>query len=240
MNNQLDDYIKAYGTDFQYAFDNNIILNWYPKRIKALTPSQSSLLELGIGHGYTTNYFSEHFPRNVVIDGSTSVIKQFRSQYPSSTAQVIHSYFEAFEANATFDVIVMGFILEHVDDPKIILRHFLKFLRPNGKCFIAVPNAESLHRRFGKEAGLLTDIMELGQGDKELGHKRLYTTDILSSELVDNGYRILRKEGIFLKPFMTAQLKSLNLTDPVVDAMCTVGIEYPELCAALLFEATAA
>ncbi len=240
MNNQLDDYIKAYGAEFNYAFDNDIILNWYPKRIKALTPSQGILLELGIGHGYTTNYFSEQFPHTVVIDGSNSVIQQFRSQYPSSTAQVIHSYFEDFETNATFDVIVMGFILENVENPQVVLRHFLKFLSPNGRCFVAVPNAESLHRRFGKEAGLLADVMELGQGDKELGHKRLYTTEILSRELVDSGYRILRKEGIFLKPFMTAQLKSLNLAAPVVEAMCTVGIAYPELCAALLFEVTAA
>jgi hypothetical protein len=79
--------------------------------------------------------------------------------------------------------------------------------------------------------------MALGRGDLELGHERLYSVDSLSDELEQAGYRIERKEGIFLKPLTTAQLQSLQLDQKIIQAMCEVGIGYPELSCALLFEA---
>lgn len=239
MSKNLDNFIAAYGEGFSYAFDNNIMLNWYPERIMALCPEGGKLLELGIGHGYTTNRFSGHFSRHVVIDGSESVIAQFRKQYPECPADVVHAYFEDFESTERFDVIVAGFVLEHVADPGLVLRHFKQFLAPGGRCFIAVPNAESLHRRFGHAAGFLRDMMTLGQGDLELGHLRLYTVETLSHELQQAGYRASRKEGIFLKPLTTGQLQSVHLDPAIIEGMCKVGIDYPELSAALLFEAEA-
>lgn len=240
MNSHLDSYVAAYGKEFGYAFDNNIILNWYAERIVALCPDGSRLLELGIGHGYTTNNFSQHFSRHVVIDGSKSVIERFRNQYPNCNATVIHSYFENFESEERFDVIVMGFILEHVSNPLAILERFKQFLSPGGRCFVAVPNGESLHRRLGHAAGLLDDLMALGRGDRELGHERLYSLSSISSELERAGYSVTRKEGIFLKPLTTSQLESLHLDQKIIEAMCKIGIDYPELSCALLFEARVA
>lgn len=240
MNNHLDSFIAAYGEGFSYAFDNNIMLNWYPERIMQLCPAGGSLLELGVGHGYTSNRFSQHFSRHVVIDGSTSVIEQFHSQYPDCKAKVVQAYFEDFDTEERFDVIVMGFVLEHVANPQLVLQRYKKFLAPGGRCFVAVPNGESLHRRFGHAAGLLGDLMALGKGDMELGHERLYSLNSLSGELQETGYRVVRKEGIFLKPLTTAQLQSLHLDENIIQAMCKVGIDYPELSCALLLEAAVA
>lgn len=236
MNNILDNHIEAYGQKFDFAFDNHIILNWYPRRIMRLCSSKQSLLELGIGHGYTTDRFSRYFQRHVVIDGSTSVIEQFRYQYPSCPADIIQSFFEKFETKEKFDVIVIGFVLEHVENSREILELFKKYLKPEGRCFVAVPNGESLHRRIGLSAGLLDDMMRLGKGDIALGHKRTYSVQSLGEELDAVGYQIVRKEGIFLKPLMTSQLESLNLSPEIISGMCEVGIDYPELCAGLLFE----
>ncbi len=240
LNNHLDSFVAAYGEGFSYAFDNNIMLNWYPERIMQLCPGKGSLLELGIGHGFTTNRFSQYFSRHVVIDGSASVIAQFRSQYPDCKAEVVQSYFEDFDTEERFDVIVMGFVLEHVTDPGRVLERFKKFLAPGGRCFVAVPNGESLHRRLGHAAGLLDDLMKLGRCDLELGHQRQYSLDTLSAELQRADYRVVRKEGIFLKPLTTSQLQSLQLDEKIIQAMCTVGIDYPELSCALLFEAEVA
>ncbi|WP_447890201.1 class I SAM-dependent methyltransferase [Pseudomonas hormoni] len=237
MNNKLDTFIEAYGEGFSYAFDNNIMLNWYPQRLMELCANTSKLLELGIGHGFSTNRFSQYFSEHVVIDGSASVIEQFHAQYPDSKVTIVESYFEHFESDSKFDLIIMGFVLEHVDNPQVVLRRFKDFLAPGGRCFVLVPNGESLHRRFGHAAGLLDDMMALGQGDLELGHNRLYSSQSLTEELNQAGYRVVRKEGLFLKPLTTPQLKSLNLNEAIIKAMCTVGIDYPELSCALLFEA---
>lgn len=233
---KLDQHIGAYSDDFHYAFDNEIMLNSYPARIMQLCKGSGSLLELGIGHGYTTNLFSRHFDKHVVIDGSQSVIKQFQNQYPDCSAFVSECYFEDFKTDELFDVIIMGFILEHVMCPRDILEKYKRFLAPGGRCFITVPNGESMHRRIGKAAGLLDDMMSLGKGDLQLGHERTYSVSTLSAELEAVGYTVVRKEGIFLKPFTTEQLVSLNLSKEIISGLCDVAIDYPELSAALLFE----
>lgn len=240
MSNHLDTFLPAYSDSFGYAFDNNIMLNWYPQRIMALCTEEQSLLELGIGHGFTTNRFSQFFREHTVIDGSASVIAQFKNQYPDNTAEIVESYFETFDTDKRFDLIVMGFVLEHVDNPQAVLQRFKHFLAPGGRCFVLVPNGESLHRRFGHAAGLLGDMMALGSGDLELGHLRSYSLQTLTAELETAGLQVVRKEGLFLKPFTTGQLKDLDLSADVITAMCTVGINYPELSCAMMLEATVA
>jgi hypothetical protein len=79
----------------------------------------------------------------------------------------------------------------------------------------------------------------MGEGDRSLGHLRLYTVASLARELAECGYRVVAKEGIFLKPFTTRQIASLDLGAEILEGMCKVGVEYPELSAALLFEAEA-
>ncbi|CDZ61596.1 class I SAM-dependent methyltransferase [Neorhizobium galegae] len=234
----LDSHLPAYKSDFAYQFDNEIILNWYPRRIMALTEPSNHVLELGIGHGYSCNHFSEYFESYTVIDGSESVISNFREVFPSSKAEIVEGFFEDFSSERKFDIIIMGFVLEHVAQPADILRKYRELMVPGGRCFVSVPNAESLHRRFGAAAGLLDNVLALGEGDLVLGHRRYYTVDSLTTELEEAGYSILRKEGIFLKPITTKQMISLELGRDIIDGMCKVAVDYPELSAGLLFEAT--
>lgn len=236
---RLDSFLDAYGEDFTYAFDNAIILNWYPKRIMSRFPPDAHVLELGIGHGLTCNHFAQYFAQYDVIDGSRAVIDKFRTSYPDARATLHEGYFEDFDTEKRFDLIVMGFVLEHVEDPALILQRFLRFLKPGGKVVMTVPNGASLHRRIGQAAGFLGALDELGDGDRALGHLRNFTLETLTSVATIAGYRVTASEGLFLKPFTTGQLKSLSLSDGILDALCKVGIDYPELSAALMVEAEA-
>jgi ubiquinone/menaquinone biosynthesis C-methylase UbiE len=234
MKNVLDTHIRAYEGQLLYDFDNDIQLNWYPKRVLKLTENAKSILELGLGYGITTNIFSKHFGRHVVLDGSSAVINNFKKKYPDCSAQIIETFFENFVSDEKFDLIVMGYILEHVDDPAEILTRFRNFLAPNGKIFIAVPNAEVLNRRLGHLAGMLPDTRQLSEHDLLLGHKRYYTVESLTKEVLSAGYEIERMEGIYLKPFTTKQIISLNFNSAIIDALCQVGVDYPELCCGML------
>jgi len=230
----LDKHVKAYEGQNQYDFDNDILLNWYPQRIIKFTKNAQSILELGIGHGFTTKIFSEHFKRHVVLEGSLAVIDNFKKRFPDCRAQIIETYFENFATDENFDAIIMGFILEHVDNPFETITRFKEFLLPNGKMFIAVPNAEVLNRRLGHLAGILPDIQKLSENDFILGHKRYYTVESLTEEVRRAGFEIERMEGIYLKPFTTKQMTSLNFDKNIIDALCQVGIDYPELCCGIL------
>lgn len=236
MKNTLDNHVKAYQGDLQYDFDNEILLNWYPQRILNNTKDAKSLLELGLGHGYTTNIFSKNFTNHIVLDGSKAIIENFKQKYPDCKAKIVETYFENFQTDEKFDLIVMGFILEHVDNPILILKHFSKFLSPNGKMYIAVPNSEVLNRRLGHAAGLLLDIQELSENDFILGHQRYYSVKTLTADIKEAGYFIQSIEGIYLKPFTTPQMISLNLEKKIINALCEVGISYPELSCGILAE----
>lgn len=236
MENILDCHISAYEGGNVYDFDNEILLNWYPQRILEHTTGMRSMLELGLGHGYTTNIFSGRYERHVVLDGSPAVIRNFHKRYPDSKAKIIETYFEDFDSNERFDVIVMGFILEHVDDPLVVVNHYKKFLNKGGKMYVAVPNAEVLNRRLGNLSGLLPNIFSLSDHDRLLGHKRYYTVRTLTDELSTAGYDITKIEGIYLKPLTTQQIVSLNLNNAIINALCKLGIEYPELSCGILVE----
>jgi len=236
MQNALDHHVKAYQGDNIYDFDNHILLKWYPERVRKLAAGARSLLELGLGHGITTTVFGRHFQRHVVIDASPAVIANFRHNHPESRAEIVECYFENFDTDERFDVIVFGFILEHVDDPVMVLEHFRKFLAPGGRMFVAVPNAEVLNRRLGHLAGMLPDITELSDHDRLLGHKRYYTVSTLRADLERAGYHIERLEGIYLKPLTTTQMLSHKFDERVIDALCQVAVGYPELSCGLLAE----
>jgi 2-polyprenyl-3-methyl-5-hydroxy-6-metoxy-1,4-benzoquinol methylase len=234
MKNKLDVHVGAYKGENLYDFDNEILLTWYPQRIVMNSRGANSVLELGLGHGFTTNIFSSNFDRHVVLEGSPAVIRNFKEKFPECNAQIVETYFEEFDTNEKFDVIVMGFILEHVDDPFEIISRYKNFLSQGGRIFLAVPNAEVLNRRLGHLAGMLGNIETLSENDLLLGHKRYYTVSSLSAEIERAGYQIDKMEGIYLKPFTTSQIISLNLDEKVIRALCEVGVNYPELSCGIL------
>lgn len=238
MANHLDIHVAAYQGRNPYDFDNEILLSWYPQRVVGRSPAARSVLELGLGHGFATEIFSRHFTRQLVLEGSNAVIENFRQRFPRCSAEICEAYFEEFQTDEKFDVIVMGFILEHVDYPQGIIRRYRDFLAPGGRMFVAVPNAEALNRRLGHLAGMLDDLEALSDNDRLLGHKRYYTLDTLRAEIERAGLSIASMEGIFLKPITTGQMLALKLEDGVIRGLCEVGIAYPELCSGILAEAS--
>ena len=237
--NKLDRVSSEYRPGAATAFENNLILNWYPGRILKRLDKDSlgSILELGIGHGYTTTLLNEHFDRHVIIEGSGAVIEQFRKDTPLESIEFIESYFEDFETEEQFDVVLMGFVLEHVDDPELVLNRFRKFLKPSGRLFIAVPNAKSMNRRLGLAMGKIDDIYSLNENDVAHGHQRQFCLDTLKELISRTGYDCLWEEGIYLKPLPLAYMQIMPEFDENLQAMLEVGVDFPELSVGLLLEA---
>lgn len=238
MSNPLDKHVVAYEGKSVYDFDNRILLTWYARRILELARGATALLELGLGHGFAAQVFSGHFARHVVLEGSAAVIAHFRQHHPGFGAEIVETYFETYAAKEKFDAIVMGFVLEHVEDPVALLRRYRGFLAPGGRIYAAVPNAASMNRRLGHYAGLLPDLFQLSQNDLDLGHRRFFTVDSLREDVRKAGGRVDRMEGIYLKPLTTAQLLALNLDERIIDGLCQLGVGYPELSCGLLAEVT--
>jgi SAM-dependent methyltransferase len=233
----LNAVASEYRPNAATEIENDLILHWYPKRILSRFNFADSLLELGLGHGFTAELFAKACNRHVIVDGASVVIDQFKQREPNFSGALVLDYFETYAPKEPFDIIVMGFVLEHVDDPEIILRRYRQYLKPDGKIYVAVPNAKSLNRRIGFELGLIDDIYSLNANDIALGHKRQFCIDTLSELLLKTGYSIEHVEGLYLKPLPLATLKTVPDFKKNLEAMCKVGIEFPELCVGLLVEA---
>lgn len=237
--NKLNQYSEIYYKEAAYSLDNWIILNDYAQRIIELIgedAKEKSLLECGIGHGYTVNIFNQFFDNHVVLDADSDIINNFKQNNPDCHAEIIQTYFEDYTPSRQFDFIILGFVLEHVENPLQLIVKYKNYLKDHGKMYIAVPNAESLNRRIGYEAGLLPDIYDLSENDRQLGHRRYYTVKAIHEICIQAGLQIKRTEGIFLKAVTSAQLSSLELSDEIYQAFCRVGRDYPELSLGILVE----
>lgn len=235
MSTELDKYLESYQEKNMFSLDNKLMLNWYPKRVFEFAKGDS-LLELGLGHGHTALNFCKYFEKYTIIEGSKEIINLFNSKNPDLHPNIVLNYFENYQADEKFDNILMGFILEHVDDPIFILKKYKDFLKPNGSVFITVPNTLALNKRYGYHAGLIDDLNKLTRNELDFGHKRLFTVESISKMVEETGYKIERIEGIFLKPITTSQIKQLNMSEEILQSMLKVGIDYPELCVSLFME----
>jgi 2-polyprenyl-3-methyl-5-hydroxy-6-metoxy-1,4-benzoquinol methylase len=66
-------------------------------------------------------------------------------------------------------------VLEHVDDPKTIVKKMYSWLKPGGKAIVVVPNSESLHRRLAVALNLQTHLNTLSKRDKIVGHLEFFS-----------------------------------------------------------------
>ncbi len=244
MKENLDAYQAAYTQQFPYHWDEELLLMAYAQKIVEQLCDRSSLklLSLGIGGQRVSRTMLEQLDISEyhILEGSQDIIERYRAETSSPPSVTIHhTYFENAHFEQTFDAIEMGFVLEHVDDPGLILRRFRTFLKPGGVLFASVPNARSLHRLLGQAAGFMQDIYALSQFDRELGHKRYFDSQSITRLVEESGYTVLHKFGLVLKPLTTAQLRQLALDERVEKAFIDVGYEHPDIANGILLIARA-
>ncbi|MEK7866793.1 MAG: class I SAM-dependent methyltransferase [Planctomycetota bacterium] len=240
----LDRHEGAYRDFSPYHDDNHAMLGWYADRVAEGVGrlGAASLVSLGVGHGVVCGRLTSLVGKGVsaytVVEGSEAILRQYQERHPPPPGmRLVHGLFEEFHPEQPVDAVEMGFVLEHVDDPDALLRRYASLLAPRGTLFIAVPNALSLHRRIGVAAGLLADPHALSENDTQFGHQRYFDLDSLRRSATAAGLVVRHTEGIYLKPFSTAQMASLRLDREVFLALFRVGQEHPDLCNGIYLEA---
>ena len=213
--------------------------SWYAKGINPATIKYSAkvfsrhwrpghLLEMGPAEGVMTDLLAPHFDRMTLVDGSEQFCKSLQERFPKAT--VVHSLFEEFSTTESFDTIVLGHVLEHVDNTVELLSIARKLLRPGGVICAAVPNSRSLHRQGAVLMGLLPYESSLNDTDRHHGHRRVYNPESLTRDFRDANLKVKVFGGYWIKPLSNGQLEA-QWTAPMIDAFMQLGERYPDIAA---------
>lgn len=173
---------------------------WFKRfEAEALAPwlHGENVLELGGATGESAFLISPSCQRYLIVEGSPFNCEVIKKRLPK--VDVVEAFWEEFQPESEFSDIILFETLEHYSDPVSLLRRCTKWLRPNGRIHISVPNGESLHRRVAVEMGLQKSPTELNQSDINQGHLRNYSLQTLQADVEVAGLKIVFSRGLYLK-----------------------------------------
>lgn len=221
---RLDEISKK--SKYAYGVNYNSIV--YSARIFKKYMKNGGVLELGPAEGVMTDLLIEDFNDYTVVDGAKKFVKAITDKYPQIKGYT--SLFEDFQPNRKYTNIIMGHVLEHVENPVEILIKASSWLEDGGLLMCAVPNSMSIHRQAAVLMGLLKKCDELNEHDIFHGHRRVYDRKGLEADFKKAGLKILTHGGYWLKPVSNGQIEE-SWSNTMIDAFMELGEKYPEIAA---------
>ena len=183
-------------------------------------------LEMGPAEGIMTERLVQVNCDLTVLEGSSQFCENLHRRHPG--IQVVESLFEDYIPDKKFSNIVLGHVLEHVEDPVNILGKAREWLAENGIILAAVPNSRSIHRQAGVLLGQLPIEDALNDADRIHGHRRVYNPESFRYDFMSAGLKIDIFGGYWLKPVSNEQIMS-SFNEDMVHAFMKLGERYPDI-----------
>lgn len=193
------------------------------------------ILELGVGDQIWTPKLLNKFRDVTSVDASEGLLTAMQRKVGEKNWTPVLSIFEEYQPTQPFDTVLMTYVLEHVDEPFLLLKLARdKWLKNSGRLAVVVPNALSLHRRLAVKMGLASSCTELGETDRRMGHKRVFTCYEMERMIVDAGFKIVEQYGMFTKVLPNSLLTQCS--DEQLLGLFKLGLELPiEYASAVYF-----
>lgn len=218
--------IESIAANSLYAYGVNTAMIEATFRVFERYITNGETLELGPGEGVMTNLLASTCSSLTVVDGAQIFLDTIKAKHPH--VKVVNALFEEFEPEMRFSNIILGHVLEHVDNPVEILRRASNWLNPGGRILAAVPNSRSLHRQAAVLMGLLPFEESLNEADHHHGHRRVYNPESFRGDFLKAGLSIEVSGGYWLKPVSNGQIER-DWTPAMLDAFMVLGERYPDI-----------
>lgn len=224
------------GRKYSYNFDFDVM---HPFMLRAFEPflMQGNLLELGSSKGHFTKRFIGRFNDITCIEASDEAIATAKLELGDGV-KYVNSVFETVKLPTQYNNIVFTHVLEHLDDPVLVLKRINdEWLSENGRLFLVCPNANAPSRQIAVKMGLITHNAAVTPAEAEHGHRCTYTLDTLERDAVAAGLKVVYRTGIFFKAFANFQWDRLLQTDIIsseyLEGCYSLGQQYPDLCSSI-------
>ena len=139
------EYMRFYDVDQTDAVQSNEAFAWRLDLIKQYK-TKGNLLDIGCASG---GFLAEAQKRGWEVSGVE--ISQYAAELATQKCKckiVVGTLEDAHFNDASFDVVSVGDILEHVSSPSNFLLELKRVLKDDGIAYIAVPNAASFYYAF--------------------------------------------------------------------------------------------
>ena len=209
-----------------YAFGASKIMVEYSFKIFSRYIQGENILEMGPAEGVMTQLLYALDKKLTLVEGAKTFCDSLKERFPN--AEVMNSLFEEYQPSQTFDNIVLGHVLEHVENPIDILSRAANWLSPQGRILAAVPNSRSIHRQAAVIMGLLPFEEALNEMDKHHGHRRVFNPETYRQAFLQSGLEIDVFGGYWLKPLSSGQIEQ-TWTNEMLAAFMQLGERYPDI-----------
>jgi SAM-dependent methyltransferase len=239
MNSKRDYNVELKDTnDHKYAYNFDFdVMHLY--MIRSFEPFfiNGSLLELGSFKSDFTNKLLPYFDDITCVEASDVAIEDARKKLHGKV-NFVNSLFEKATLPKRYDNIVLTHVLEHLDDPVLVLKRINDdWLAEGGRLFLVCPNANAPSRQIAVKMGLITHNSAVTPAEAEHGHRRTYALDTLERDAVVAGLKVVHRSGIFFKALANFQWDRMLQTDIItkeyLDGCYKLGQQYPDLCASI-------
>lgn len=221
---------------YAYNFDFDIM---HPFMIKSFKPffKDGSCLELGSFKGDFTRKLLPYFNDVSCVEASDEAIKIAEQEF-GEKVNFVNSVFEEVDLPKKYDNIVLTHVLEHIDDPVLVLKRINdEWLSDTGRFFLVCPNANAPSRQIAVKMGLISHNSAVTPAEKEHGHNITYTLDTLERDAKAAGLKVVYRSGIFFKALANFQWDRLLETDIIskeyLEGCYELGQQYPDLCSSI-------
>lgn len=225
-------------TDHKYAYNFDLDV-MHPFMIKTFESFfiKGNLLELGSYNGDFTRRLLPYFKDITCVEASDEAIKIAKKKLKGKV-KFIHSLFETVNLPSKYDNIVLTHVLEHLDNPILVLKRINnEWLSKRGRLFLVCPNANAPSRQIAVKMGLISHNSAVTSSEKEHGHRITYTLDTLEKNAKVAGLNVVHRSGIFFKALANFQwdmlLHTKIISPEYLEGCYKLGLEYPDLCSSI-------
>jgi SAM-dependent methyltransferase len=239
MNSKRDYNVEIRDTNdhkYAYGFDVDVM---HPYMIRSFEPffNKGSLLELGSFKGDFTRRLLAFFDDVTCVEASDVAIEDARKKL-GDKANFVNSLFEKATLPKRYDNIVLTHVLEHLDDPVLVLKRINgEWLAEGGRFFLVCPNANAPSRQIAVKMGLISHNAAITPAEAEHGHRITYSLDTLERDTKVAGLKVVHRSGIFFKALANSQWDRLLETDIIskdfLEGCYKLGQHYPDLCSSI-------
>lgn len=147
-------YIRHLTNFSQYYSQSKTWINWYAnvakykgsrtvRILKKYKKSNAKLLDLGCGIGLTLTIMGQEFPSSVGCDIDEKVLKAARIILKKVGVRIPLVVYDGKTLpfkNSSFDIVTSIEVIEHAEDPELMLQEIRRVLKPDGILHITTAN----------------------------------------------------------------------------------------------------